>query len=48
MTLVVKHKVEDNIHPIQFLVYFINELMSKSNVHYFSIPKLAYVLIITS
>jgi hypothetical protein len=35
-------------HKIQYLEYFINEVMSDSKIRYFHIIKLGYVLLITS
>jgi hypothetical protein len=46
--LVLEHKVENSVHHIRFLVYFISEVLTKSKVSYFHIMKLAYALFITS
>jgi TRAP-type uncharacterized transport system fused permease subunit len=47
MALVVERKVEDSVHSIQFLVYFISEVLIEPKVWYFYIIKLAYALLIT-
>lgn len=47
MTLSVERKVEDNVYPMQFLVYFIKEILSESKVRYFHIMKPTYVLLTT-
>jgi TRAP-type uncharacterized transport system fused permease subunit len=47
MALVVERKVEDSVHSIQFLVYFISEVLIEPKVWYFYIIKLSYALLIT-
>jgi hypothetical protein len=47
-TLLVERKVEDNVHYIQFLVYFISKVLNECKVQYFHIMNLAYALPITS
>jgi hypothetical protein len=46
--IIVEQGESDTNHKIQYLVYFINEVLSDSKTRYFHIMKLTYVLLITS
>jgi hypothetical protein len=47
-TIIVEQGESDTNHKIQYLVYFISEVLSDFKTHYFHIMKLAYALLITS
>jgi hypothetical protein len=46
--IVVERGESDTNHKIQYLVYFISEVLSDSNTRYFHIMKFTYALLITS
>jgi hypothetical protein len=47
-TIIIEHGELDTNGKSQYLVYFINEVLSDSKTRYFHIMKLAYALLITS
>jgi hypothetical protein len=47
-TIIVERGESDTNCKIQYLVYFINEVLSDSKTQYFHIIKLTYALLITS
>jgi hypothetical protein len=48
MTIIVERGESDTNRKIQYLVYFVSEVLSDSKTRYFHIMKLAYALLITS
>jgi hypothetical protein len=48
MTIIVERGESDTNRKIQYLVYFVSEVLSDSKTQYFHIMKLAYALLITS
>jgi hypothetical protein len=48
MTIIIEREESDTNHKIQYLVYFISEVLSDSKAQYFHIMKLAYTMLITS
>jgi hypothetical protein len=48
IAIVVERGESDTNHKIQYLVHFINEVLSDSETRYFHIVKLAYAILITS
>jgi hypothetical protein len=48
MVIVIERGESDSNRKIQYLIYFISEVLSDSKTHYFHIMKLAYALLITS
>jgi hypothetical protein len=47
-SIVVEQGESDNNRKVQYLIYFISEVLNKSKAWYFHIMKLAYALLITS
>jgi hypothetical protein len=47
-SIIIEQGESNTNHKIQYLVYFISEVLSDSKTRYFYIMKLAYALIITS
>jgi hypothetical protein len=47
-TIVIERGELDTNRKIQYLVYFVSEVLSDSKTQYFHIMKLAYVLLIMS
>jgi hypothetical protein len=47
-SIIIEQGESNTNHKIQYLVYFISEVLSHSKTRYFYIMKLAYALIITS
>jgi hypothetical protein len=47
MTIIVERGESDTNRKIQYLVYFVSEVLSDSKTQYFHIMKLAYALLIT-
>jgi hypothetical protein len=48
MTIIIERGESDTNRKIQYLVYFVSEVLSDSKTRYFHIMKLAYALLITS
>jgi adenylosuccinate lyase len=48
MAIIIEREESDTNHKIQYLVYFISEVLSDSKTQYFHIMKLAYTMLITS
>jgi hypothetical protein len=46
IAIVIKRAESDTSHKIQYLVYFVSEVLSDSKTQYFHIMKLAYALLI--
>ena len=47
-TIMLEHQEEGHMYEVQRPVYFINEVLSDSKVHYPSIQKILYAILITS
>jgi hypothetical protein len=48
ITIIIERGESDTNHKIQYLVYFVSEVLSDSKSQYFHIMKLAYALLITT
>jgi hypothetical protein len=48
ITIMVERPKEGHAYGVQWPVYFVSEVLSKTKVHYPSIQKLLYAMIITS